>query len=121
MLDVDPQFCASLQRKLELAKVQFHTTIIPTLFFLKSTRFVVYGIDASDIIDYANLVVQANKATSTITLIKGKAEEVELPEKVDVIISEWMGYALLYEAMLPSVLAVRDKFVVLLCFARAKC
>ena len=28
---------------------------------------------------------------------------------VDVIISEWMGYALLYECMLGSVLAVRDR------------
>ncbi len=27
----------------------------------------------------------------------------------DVIISEWMGYFLLFERMLPSVLAVRDK------------
>jgi predicted RNA methylase len=29
--------------------------------------------------------------------------------KADLIISEWMGYFLLYENMLPSVLAVRDK------------
>ncbi len=29
--------------------------------------------------------------------------------KVDVIVSEWMGYALLYENMLPSVLEARDK------------
>ena len=30
-----------------------------------------------------------------ITLIKGKMEEVELPvQKVDIIISEWMGYFL---------------------------
>ena len=33
-----------------------------------------------------------------ITLVRGKAEEVALPvAKVDVIISEWMGYCLLYE------------------------
>jgi type I protein arginine methyltransferase len=32
---------------------------------------------------------------SAITLIKGKMEEVVLPvEKVDIIISEWMGYFL---------------------------
>ena len=32
-------------------------------------------------------------------------------EKVDIIISEWMGYFLLYEAMLDSVLVARDKFL----------
>ena len=32
--------------------------------------------------------------------------------KVDVIISEWMGYALLYESMLDSVLHARDKWLV---------
>lgn len=29
---------------------------------------------------------------------------------MDIIISEWMGYCLLFECMLPSVLVVRDKF-----------
>jgi len=47
-----------------------------------------------------------------ITLIKGKVEEVELPvEKVDIIISEWMGYFLLYESMLSTVLFARDKWL----------
>ena len=39
-------------------------------------------------------------------------EEVELPvDKVDIIISEWMGYFLLYESMLDSVLFARDKYL----------
>ena len=29
--------------------------------------------------------------------------------KADMIVSEWMGYFLLFENMLPSVLAVRDR------------
>lgn len=62
---------------------------------------------------------------AVITLIKGKVEEVELPEKVDVIISEWMGYYnkyfladllfnsyfLMYESMLKSVIYARDKWL----------
>jgi hypothetical protein len=48
-----------------------------------------------------------------ITLIQGKAEEVTLPvDKVDVIVSEWMGYFLLYESMLDTVLFCRDKWLV---------
>jgi protein arginine N-methyltransferase 1 len=39
-------------------------------------------------------------------------EEIELPvDKVDIIISEWMGYFLLYEAMLDSVIYARDKWL----------
>ena len=41
-------------------------------------------------------------------------EEIALPEDVDtvdVIVSEWMGYALLYESMLDSVLHARDRFL----------
>lgn len=33
------------------------------------------------------------------------------PPQVDVIISEWMGYALLYESMLPTLLTARDRFL----------
>jgi hypothetical protein len=40
------------------------------------------------------------------------AEEAHLPvEKVDAIISEWIGYFLLFERMLPSVLLFRDKYL----------
>jgi len=44
----------------------------------------------------------------------GKVEEVALPhgiEKVDIIISEWMGYCLFYESMLETVLLARDKWL----------
>ena len=48
-----------------------------------------------------------------ITVLKGKIEEIELPTpKVDVIISEWMGYFLLFENMLDSVLYARNKWLV---------
>lgn len=50
--------------------------------------------------------------TEKITVIKGKIEEIELPvKKVDIIISEWMGYFLLYESMLDCVLWARDKYL----------
>lgn len=41
-------------------------------------------------------------------------EDITLPDgitTVDIIISEWMGYALLYESMLDSVLVARDRFL----------
>jgi len=44
-------------------------------------------------------------------VLKGKMEDIELPEKVDVILSEWMGYFLLRESMAESVLGARDKYL----------
>lgn len=44
-------------------------------------------------------------------MIHARMEEVELPEKVDVIISEWMGFYLFHESMLPSVLHARDAWL----------
>jgi len=55
---------------------------------------------------------------SVVKLVRGKVEEVELPdgvEKVDIIISEWMGYCLFYESMLKTVLFARDKWLVSCC------
>lgn len=38
-------------------------------------------------------------------------ETVKLPEKVDIIVSEWMGYFLLRESMLDTVLVARDEYL----------
>jgi type I protein arginine methyltransferase len=66
----------------------------------------------STIIEKAREIVEANGMTSKITLLQGKMEEVELPfPKVDIIVSEWMGYFLLYESMLDTVLYARDKYL----------
>ncbi|KAG5220216.1 type protein arginine N-methyltransferase Rmt [Salix suchowensis] len=45
-------------------------------------------------------------------LLAGKLEDIELPiQEFDIIISEWMGYFLLYESMLDTVLLARDKYL----------
>jgi hypothetical protein len=42
-------------------------------------------------------------------LFRGMAEEFSLGRtRVDLLVSEWMGYFLIFEHMLPSVIAVRD-------------
>ena len=67
------------------------------------------------------MIISENGLSEKITIVKGKIEEIELPvEKVDIIISEWMGYILnklkfsyflLYESMLDCVLYARDKYL----------
>lgn len=37
-----------------------------------------------------------------VEVIQGTIETIELPEQVDIVISEWMGYFLLRESMLDS-------------------
>lgn len=72
----------------------------------------VIGVDMSTIIDKAKEIVEANGMSDKITLLQGKMEEVVLPfPQVDIIISEWMGYFLLYESMLDTVLYARDKYL----------
>lgn len=51
------------------------------------------------------------KVDDRVVVLQGTMESVELPEKVDVIISEWMGYFLLRESMLDTVLVARDKYL----------
>lgn len=87
-------------------------TGILCMFAKKAGAKHVYGIDMSSIIDHAKVIVKNNNLEDGITLIKGKVEEVKLPvEKVDIIISEWMGYCLLYESMLDTVIFARDKWL----------
>lgn len=71
----------------------------------------VYAVDNSSIINTAKKIVADNNLQDKIEFIQGKIEEIQIPEQVDVIISEWMGYCLLFESMLPSVLIARDKFM----------
>ena len=78
----------------------------------------VIAVDASDIVTMAKRIVSANNLSDRITVLRGTMETVDLAsalpsgvEKVDVVISEWMGYALLYESMLPSVLWARDRYL----------
>jgi len=64
----------------------------------------VYAIEASSMAQHANTLIKNNNMGHKIKVIAGKVEEIEVPEKVDVIISEPMGYMLLNERMLESFL-----------------
>jgi len=87
-------------------------TGILSMFAAKAGAKLVIGVDMSDILVHSRRIVKANGFEDKIVLLKGKMEEVELPVKeVDIIISEWMGYFLLYESMLDTVLYARDKYL----------
>eukprot|EP01026_Neomeris_dumetosa_P025202 TRINITY_DN2076_c0_g1_i2.p1 TRINITY_DN2076_c0_g1~~TRINITY_DN2076_c0_g1_i2.p1 ORF type:complete len:345 (+),score=22.81 TRINITY_DN2076_c0_g1_i2:369-1403(+) len=87
-------------------------TGILSLFAAQAGAKHVYGVDCSSIAQQAQEIVKANNMADKVTIIQGKVEEITLPvDKVDIIISEWMGYFLLYESMLDTVLYARDKWL----------
>jgi len=86
----------------------------------------VYAIEYTDMAKHAESVMKANNVDHIVTVIQGAVEEIELPieqdnlesedggestQCVDIIISEWMGYFLLRESMLDSLIRARDKFL----------
>jgi protein arginine N-methyltransferase 3 len=89
-------------------------TGILSLFCAKAGAARVIAVDNSEIINKARANIAMNGQSKVITCVRGKIEEIQLPdgiEKVDIIVSEWMGYCLLYEAMLDSVLYARDRYL----------
>lgn len=87
-------------------------TGILSMFCARAGAAKVIAVDNSNIIDKARTNIHANGLSDVITCLRGKIEEVNLPvQKVDIIVSEWMGYCLLFEAMLDSVLWARDKYL----------
>lgn len=68
----------------------------------------VYAVEATKMAKHARELVKANNVQDVVEVIEGSMEDVTLPEKVDVIISEWMGYFLLRESMFDSVIYARD-------------
>ena len=96
----------------------------------------VYAIEYTNMANHAKNVVKANGVDDVVKVIQGAAEDVSLPlqdedwdffcgddqsqkseecrgnqQVVDIIVSEWMGYFLLRESMLDSVISIRDKFL----------
>lgn len=83
-------------------------------------------VEYTDMAAHARKVMAANKVDHIVTVIQGAVEEIKLPIEedglecddpehpervVDIFISEWMGYFLLRESMMDSVIRARDKFL----------
>lgn len=58
-------------------------TGILSMFAAKAGASRVFGIDCSDIVNQATEIVKANHMDDVISIIKGKVEEVELPEGIE--------------------------------------
>ncbi|XP_011298245.1 protein arginine N-methyltransferase 1 [Fopius arisanus] len=87
-------------------------TGILSMFAAKSGCKKVLSVDQSDVIYHAMDIVRENNLNDVIELKKGRLEDIDLGvEKVDAIVSEWMGYFLLFEGMLDTVIYARDHYL----------
>lgn len=93
----------------------------------------VYAIEYTDMANHAREVMKANGVDHIVTVIQAAVEDLVLPVEedalafeeeeeegggenentrcIDIIVSEWMGYFLLRESMLDSIIRARDKFL----------
>ncbi|CAN7074292.1 unnamed protein product [Brassica oleracea var. botrytis] len=72
-------------------------TGILSIFCAQAGAKRVYAVDASDIAVRAEEVLKANGLSDKVIVLHGR--DVEIEEEADVIVSEWMGYMLLYEVI----------------------
>lgn len=85
-------------------------TGILSFFAARQGARTVYAADKSGFIRAAQNIAKDNELEN-IVFIHGDEKDIQLPEKVDVIVSEFMGHFLFWERMLESVIKIRDRYL----------
>ncbi|CAJ0950378.1 unnamed protein product, partial [Mesorhabditis belari] len=90
-------------------------TGILSMFAARAGAKKVIAVEFSAMAIQSRQIISDNGLDHIVEVIQSKLEDItELPdgiEKVDIIISEWMGYCLFYESMLNTVLKARDQWL----------
>jgi len=85
-------------------------TGILAMFAARAGAGKVIAVDRSPFIQTAKEIAIQNNFYN-IDFYHDDHQSLQLEEKVDVIVSEWMGHCLFYEAMLEPLLAIRDRYL----------
>ena len=83
-------------------------TGVLAMFASRAGATKVIAVDRSPFIKTAKEIAR-NNSFDNIEFYHDDHQSLQLEEKVDVIVSEWMGHCLFYEAMLEPLLTVRDR------------
>src|SRR5687767_15956726 len=86
-------------------------TGILSIFAAQSGARKVYAVERTQVADVARRMVERNGYTERIDVIQSDLEDVAVPEKVDVIVSEWMGGLGVDENMLAPLVMARDRWL----------
>jgi protein arginine N-methyltransferase 1 len=84
---------------------------ILSVFAARAGAGSVYAVERTSIAVLAEQLAAANNVAETIKVIHGDVMDIELPEQVDVIVSEWLGGFGIDEGMLAPVIAARDRWL----------
>lgn len=71
----------------------------------------VYALERTAIAGFARQMVERNGYADVIEVRQTEGEDATLPEKVDVIVSEWMGGFGVDENILPALVMMRDRWL----------
>ena len=85
-------------------------TGVLAMFAARADARKVIAVDRSPFIKTAQEIAAKNNL-DTIDFYHADHQSLQLDEDVDVIVSEWMGHCLFYEAMLEPLLALRDRYL----------
>ena len=84
---------------------------ILSMFAAQAGAARVYAVERTTVAALAQELAAANGLGESIQVIHGDITDVELPERVDVIVSEWLGGFGIDEGMLVPVIAARDRWL----------
>ena len=84
---------------------------ILSLFAARAGAARIYAVEQTTIAVLAQELAAANGVAEVVRVIQGDVMDVELPERVDVIVSEWLGGFGIDEGMLAPVIAARDRWL----------
>ena len=86
-------------------------TGVLSLFAVQAGARKVYAVERTRMAEMAKVVIKSNGIEDYVKVIQADIETLNLPEKVDVIISEWMGGYGTDEYMHVPVLIARDRWL----------
>jgi predicted RNA methylase len=84
---------------------------ILSVFAARARAARVYAVERTSIAVLAEQLAAANEVADIVKVIHGDVMGIELPEQVDVIVSEWLGGFGIDEGMLAPVIAARDRWL----------
>ncbi len=84
---------------------------ILSVFAARAGAARVYAAEQTSIAVLAQELAIANGVGDIVEVIQGDVSDLEPPERVDVVVSEWLGGFGIDEGMLPPVIAARDRWL----------
>ena len=107
-------YVAALQESIDPGSVVLEIGTGPGVFALLAARLgarKVYALEPGDAIVIARQIVAANDLGDRVELVQRHSTEVELPERVDVVVSDLRGILPLFGDHLSSIIDVRERLL----------